>query len=457
MKPLITSFILLLFLACNSQTPGVAAANEIVFKSVNVIPMDKETVLQNRDVVVKDGKIVSLGETGKVKHSKDALIIGGKGKYLIPGLAEMHAHVPPIDDIEPMKHVLLLYAVNGITTIRGMLGHPRHLELREKIKSGEITGPHLYTSGPSFNGNSVKTPEAAEAMVVEQKRAGYDFFKLHPGLSRTNFDARAKKAKELNMQYAGHVSYDVGVWRAIEAGYASIDHLDGFVEALVPGVENIKEQDRGLFALYIAKQADAAKIPALTKALRENHIWVVPTQALAERWASPQKSAEAFRKDPEMVYMSEKTLSNWVHANNNLLKNAAYDSASAMAWIELRRKLINACQKDGVGLLSGSDAPQVFDVPGFSLHQELQYMVNAGLTPYEALVTSTVNVAKYFNLNNAGTIKAGNVSDLVLLNGNPLTDISQAGNIEGVMIGKKWMPKDTINNILNSLKGKIVQ
>lgn len=456
MKSIVTFFILLFFLSCDSQTTS-QTPGEIVFKSVNVIPMDKEQVLQNQDVIVKDGKILAIGESGKVKYNKKAILIDGKGKYLIPGLAEMHAHVPPSDDIQQMKDVLLLYTLKGITTIRGMLGHPKHLQLREQLKKGEIVGPHFYTSGPSFNGNSVKSPEAAETMVIEQKNAGYDFFKLHPGLSRANFDALAKKAKEVGMRYAGHVSYDVGVWRAIESGYASIDHLDGFVEALVPGVENISEEDRGLFGLYIGTKADVSKIPALTKALRENNIWVVPTQALAERWASPQKSAEAFAKDPDMIYMSEKTLNNWINAKNNLVKNPAYDSASAMVWIELRRKLIKACQDDGVGLLSGSDAPQVFDVPGFSLHQELQYMVASGLTPYQALVSSTVNVAKYFDEKNAGTIKAGNVADLVLLNGNPLTDISQTANIEGVMIGKKWLSKDSINSALQSLKGRVSQ
>lgn len=457
MKSIVTLLVLLVFLSCDSQNSPSSKSTTIVFKSVNVIPMDKEMVLQNQDVIVKDGKIIAIEETGKINYDKNVVLIDGEGKYLIPGLAEMHAHVPPSDDTQQMKDVLLLYTLKGITTIRGMLGHPKHLQLREQLKKGEIVGPHFYTSGPSFNGNSVKSPEAAEAMVVEQKNAGYDFFKLHPGLSRANFDALAKKAKEVGMRYAGHVSYDVGVWRAIESGYASIDHLDGFVEALVPGVESIAEQDRGLFALYIGTKADVSKIPALTKALRENNIWVVPTQALAERWASPQKSAEAFAKDPDMVYMNEKTLSNWINAKNNLVKNPAYDSTSAMAWIELRRKLIKACQDDGVGLLSGSDAPQVFDVPGFSLHQELQYMVASGLTPYQALVSSTVNVAKYFDQKDAGTIKPGNVSDLVLLNGNPLTDISNTANIEGVMIGKKWLSKDSINSSLQSLKGKVSQ
>ena len=284
MKSIFAAFTVFFFISCNSQSSVSPAGKQIVFHSVNVIPMDKERVLSNQDVVVKDGKIVAIGDAGKMKFDKDAIIVDGQGKYLIPGLAEMHAHVPPIDDIEPMKNVLSLFAVNGITTIRGMLGHPRHIELRAKIQSGESLGPHFYTSGPSFNGNSVKSTEAAETMVVEQKKAGYDFFKLHPGLSKENFLAIAKKAKELNMRFAGHVSYDVGVWLAINEGYASIDHLDGFVEALVPGVENIKESGRGLFGLFIAKKADTTKIAALTTALRENHVWVVPTQALAERW-----------------------------------------------------------------------------------------------------------------------------------------------------------------------------
>lgn len=128
---------------------------EIVIRSVNVIPMDREVVLTNQMVIIKDGRVAAIGQ--KLKYEKNALVIDGSGKYLIPGLAEMHAHVPPIDDMEPMKEVLLLFAANGITTIRGMLGHPKHLELRSKIISGEILGPRFFTSGPSFNGLGIKT------------------------------------------------------------------------------------------------------------------------------------------------------------------------------------------------------------------------------------------------------------------------------------------------------------
>ena len=448
MKKFLALPLLIAVLSCSAQTPG----GETLFRNANVIPMTGETVLKNHDVLVSNGEILSVGKTGTLKYSKDARIIEAGGKYLMPGLAEMHAHVPPIDDLEPMKEVLKLFLYNGITTIRGMLGHPRHLELRSKIKNGELIGPHFYTSGPSFNGNSVKTPEAGAQMVRDQKQAGYDFLKLHPGLTKENFAAIAKTAKEVNIPFAGHVSYDVGVWRAIDAGYASIDHLDGFVESLVPGIESIPEQQLGPFGMYIAKNADPQKIPALMKALKDKNIWVVPTQALAERWFSPVKDADAFAKEPEMIYMKEEVIKNWVNSKKNIMNNPNYKADEINNFIDLRRKLIAACQHNGVGLILGSDGPQVFNVPGFSVHHELKYMVDAGLTPYQALQTGTVNVAKYLNLDNSGMIKPGYKSDLVLLDANPLENISNTRKIAGVMIGKTWITNQEITTELKKLE-----
>lgn len=448
MKSFFALPLMFMVLACTAQPNN----QEIVFRSVNVIPMDKEQVIKNQDVVVKNGVIVAIGNAGKVKYDKNALVIDGAGKFLMPGLAEMHAHVPPVDDLEPMKEVLMLFLCNGVTTIRGMLGHPRHIELRNKIQNGEIAGPHFYTSGPSFNGNSVKTPEGGAEMVRNQKETGYDFLKLHPGLTIENFAAIAKTAHEVNIPFAGHVSFQVGVWRAIEAGYASIDHLDGFVESLVPGIDTVKEQNAGLFGMFIAHRADESKIPALMKALKEKNIWVVPTQSLAERWFSPEKDADAFAREPEMIYMSEQTLKNWISSKKNLVANANYHAASMRKFIHLRRKLIYECQRNGVGLLLGSDAPQVFDVPGFSIHHELKYMVDAGLTPFEALQSGTVNVAKYFGKNDRGMIKTGFVSDLLLLDSNPLENIENTKKIAGVMLGNKWLSKEFITAELKKLE-----
>lgn len=448
-------FITLVLSVCllNSHAQQVIEKDkEVVFKSVNVIPMDREQVIQDQVVVVKNGKIRFIGNAKKAKYRKNALVVDGQGRYLMPGLAEMHAHVPPIDDLEPMKDVLVLFAANGITTIRGMLGHPKHLELRKMINNGELTSPRFYTSGPSLNGESVKTQDEAIQMVKDEKLAGYDFLKIHPGLTKDNFDAMARTANEQNIPFAGHVSFQVGVWKAIEAKQQTIDHMDAFIEGLVPGIEKMSEEETGLFGMFVADRADTTRIPKLMKALRDNNVWVVPTQALAERWFTPDRTAESFRGDPEMKYMDPETLDNWVKAKSNLESNARYDKEKIRNYIRLRRKLIYECNRSGVGLLLGCDAPQVFNVPGVSTHHELQYLVDAGLTPYEALKTGTTNVGIFFKKPEMGVIKQGANGDVVLLNANPLENISNSQKIEGVLVGNRWMNRATLDDLLKKLE-----
>lgn len=438
-------------LLIRGQNPVDSRQKEIVIRSVNVVPMDRETILENYDVIIKDGRIKAMGPSQSIMFDNQATLVDGNGKYLMPGLAEMHAHVPPVDDINPMKEVLMLYALNGITTIRGMLGHPKHLELRKKLADGEIMGPRLYTSGPSFNGTTVKTAEDGINKVKEQKAAGYDFLKLHPGLSRTSFDAIVKTANEVHIPFAGHVSWDVGIWHAIESNYRSIDHLDAFVEGLVPNINNIKEADAGFMGIYIADQADVSILPKIIKGLRDHHVWVVPTQALAERWLSATMTTAQCAAAPEMKYMDAATAKRWAEAKEASVTDARYKKENFAGFLKLRRKMIYECQKGGVGMLLGSDAPQVYNVPGFSIHHELQYMVNAGLTPFEALQMGTVNVARFFERSDAGTIKTGNVSDLVLLSGNPIENIRNTSRIEGVMLGNLWLSKEFIAGELKKL------
>ncbi len=452
MKLLMTLALAVCLIPCLAQDTLVKD-REIVFKSVNVVPMDRESILENQVVVVKNGRITYLGDGKKAKYRKNALIVDGQGRYLMPGLAEMHAHVPPIDDIEPMKDVLLLFAAHGITTIRGMLGHPKHLELRSMVNSGRLIAPKFFTSGPSLSGESVHTQDEAIAMVKEEKVAGYDFLKIHPGLSKDNFDAMARTAHEQKIPFAGHVSYQVGVWKAIEAKQQTIDHLDAFVEGLVPDIKDVKEEDAGLFGMYIADKADTTRIPGLMKALRDNNVWVVPTQALAERWMTPEKTAEEFRAEPEMKYMDAKTLDNWVNVKTSLASNPKYDPEKIRQYINLRRKLIYECNRNGVGLLLGCDAPQIFNVPGMSTHHELKYLVDAGLTPYEALKTGTMNVGLFYKkAGEMGVLKQGADGNLVLLNANPLEDISNTTKIEGVLIGKNWMNRTSLDEILKRLE-----
>ncbi len=457
MKTLLPLFLIVLIgsaFRAAAQEPISSRDREIVFRDVNVVPMDRETVLPKQTVVVKNGKIVSVGEAGTARYGKNALVVQAAGKYLMPGLAEMHAHVPPVDELEPMREVLTLFITHGITTIRGMLGHPRHLELREKVQKGEILGPHFYTTGPSFNGNSVKTPEAGAAMVRQQKAAGYDYLKLHPGLTRETFGAVAGAARAAGIPFVGHVSYDVGVWRAVAAGYSSIDHLDGFVEGMVPGIESVGEKETGLFGMFVADRADTSRTGELMRKLKEAGVWVVPTQALAERWFAPVEVATLLNA-PGMIYMAPEQRQKWAESKQNLHADPRYDAARMLRFIALRRGLIAACARHGVGLLLGSDAPQVFNVPGVSTHQELEYLVAAGLSPYEALRTGTVNVARYLGrTGDSGTVRAGNRADLVLLDGNPLRDITQTRHLAGVMIGGQWLPEAYLSRTRKGLEKK---
>lgn len=449
MKKQLLLFILFISFISQAQQPIDSRQKEIVFTNVSVIPMTSETVLSNQTVVVKNGVITNLGS--KVSYDKNALVIDAKGKYLMPGLAEMHAHVPPTDDIKAIKDVLLLFAANGVTSIRSMLGHPLHLEVRSQIKSGEILGPRLYTSGPSFSGQSVKTPEDGIEKVRSQKKAGYDFMKMHPGITKNNFEAIVKTAKEENMPFAGHVSFGVGVWRSAEAGYATIDHLDGIIEAMMPRLDTLTESEAGLFGLYVGHNADVSRLDKILKTIKDNNVWIVPTQTLAEHWQSPNRTTEGLLSWPEMKYMDKSTLDSWARAKNSTMKNAQYKPESVLKFIDVRRRIIRECQRQGVGLLLGSDAPQVFSVPGFSLKHELDYLVQSGLTPYQALQTGTVNIGKFFKNDNLGVIKKGALADLVLLNENPLKDVNAVGSIQGVMLDGRWLAKSDIDDMLKKL------
>lgn len=208
--------------------PAAGAADTVAIVNVNVVPMNREGVLENRTVVVADGWIVAMGPADRLDPPASALVIDGSGKYLVPGIAEMHAHIPNPGGpggVEYMENVLFLYVASGITTIRGMLGQPEHLQLRDDVAAGELLAPRIYTSGPSFNGNTVPNADIARSRVIDQKREGYDFLKLHPGLSRESYDAIVETAGVEEITFAGHVSADVGLERSLEAGQITVSTL----------------------------------------------------------------------------------------------------------------------------------------------------------------------------------------------------------------------------------------
>ena len=452
MKPLLNSILLLFFILASCSQAQEA---DFAFTNVNLITMENDQVKANQTVLIKDGRIIKIGLSNQVSASAAQQTIDGTGKYLTPGISEMHAHIPGNQNgTEIVEETLFLYLSNGITLIRGMLGQPYHLELREQVQSGEVLGPRIYTSGPSINGNSVRSVEEAKTKVTAQKEAGYDFLKMHPGLTKENFEAVVSTANKVGIPYAGHVSIDVGVRKAIESKYASIDHVDGYIEGLVPSTMRVNPNTNGFFGLNFTDIIDTDLIPELVKATKDADVWIVPTQAMMERWVGPQPAKE-LGQDPEMKYMNPRTVNNWVRTKENILNGANYDAEKSLKFNRIRRDIIKALHDAGVGILLGSDAPQVFNVPGFSIQREMSSMVESGLSPYEVLKSGTVNPAKFFNEQNEyGMIKEGLSADLILLNANPLTDISNMSRQSGVMVRGTWLSSEEIQKRLAAIAKK---
>ncbi|NQV87291.1 MAG: amidohydrolase family protein [Woeseiaceae bacterium] len=431
-------------LFCLSAVAG-AYADTTVFVNVNVLPMSSEIVLTQQSVVVVDGKIAQIGDVDTVPVPKGSAVVDGTDRFLMPGLAEMHAHVTSVDP-DQIDRLSTLFIANGITTIRGMLGAADHLVLRDKFESGEVFGPHLITSGPSLNGRTVFGAADAARQVREQMAAGYDFVKVHPGLSLDEFLALANTANEIGMPYAGHVPAAAGVRQALQNNMATIDHLDGYFAALLPAQDSGSGGDTGFFDVMLADQLKVEEIAVIVAATKAAGTWNVPTEVLIEQLIDDTPVAE-LRLRPETRYVPAATVRDWVAQKEAQLDERDFDPDTATLAIELRRRLILELYRAGAGLLLGSDAPQTFNVPGFSVHRELKVLTLAGLTPFEALRTGTVEVARFLG-SNGGSVAVGNDADLILLDANPLEDIRNSDRIHGVMLRGVWHPASELQDRL---------
>jgi hypothetical protein len=427
-----------------ASDPAAQQPPAVAIEGVTVIPMDRERVIADQTVIVQDGRITAVGARASAAVPAGATRVDGRGRFLMPALAEMHAHIPGGNQTAQAERVLFMYVANGIGTIRSMLGDPGHFALRDRASRGQIVAPSvMILSGPSFNGQTAATPQGASARVSEQKKAGYDLLKIHPGVPRVAFDAMAATADTERIRFAGHVPADVGLARALEAKFWTIDHLDGYVEAIArPGTPPGSQ----LFGVGLVGQLDESRIPSIVAQTKAAGTAMVPTQVLLESWYGAD-DPEAMRQWPEMRYASRAELDQWVATK---LKNiAAFSLDHRQRFVTVRRRVLKALHDGGVPVLLGSDAPQTWNVPGFSVHRELAAYVAAGLTPYQALATGTRNVAVHLGtLDRSGTIATGKRADLVLVDGNPLQDIANTSRIGGVMIAGRWLPKADIDRRL---------
>ena len=439
-----------LFVLCASATAQESAT--YVFGDVNILTMEAAESVDNRTVVVMDGRITAIGSPGDVEVPPDAVAINAAGRYLMPGLAEMHGHVPNAEDRQYLEDVLFLYIANGVTTVRGMQGREGHLELRGQIDRHEVLGPRFITSGPALNGNVVDGPDEARQFVLDQADAGYDFIKLLRGLSRAEFDAAVQAAAEAGTHVAGHVSEDVGVARALAARQATIDHLDGFPQYLLPAEADQSAIDPGFYGVNILDRIDEDRISQLAREARDAGVWIVPTNTMIANVALPSPSAEELGARPQMAYLPPALVQGWVESKQRRVGEINRSPGDGERLVDLRNRIVKALHDEGVGLLLGSDAPQTFNVPGFSLQRELSAMVDAGLSPYEALRMGTVAPAKFFEAEDEfGRIAVGLAADLVLVAGNPLEDIGAAARPLGVMVRGRWLDRERLNEGLAAI------
>ena len=427
---------------------GLAAIFAI--ENVSVIPMDRERTLDRQTVIVRDGRIAEIGATRSVKIPDGATRINGAGQFLMPGFAEMHGHLPAASaSEEEIARVLFLYVANGVTTVRGMLGHPRQLEIRARIRKGELTGPNLYLAGPALSGATAPTAEIAEKMVREQKLAGYDLIKVQEGLKPEVYDSLVKTARAVSIRFGGHVPNEVGLLNALEARQSSIDHMDNYLEALEADNSAIRNADPQTRARDLPLHVDESKIPILARRTRESGAWIVPTMALWDNLQGPSQPKD-FSGWSELKFVPKQWVDQWTAQKTKAA--AAGNPQAGERLRDIRKKMLRALNEAGVGIMFGTDSPQVFSVPGFSIHREIPWLTASGMTPYQILRSGTRNAAAYFDATNEfGTVEVGRRADLVLLRGNPLKDLGQLRDPAGVMLNGRWISGTEIRNQLNGL------
>ena len=440
---------------CSEPEPAGSVTPEIdtdiiAFVNVNLVSMTSDRVLEDYTVLVDEGRISSLGTVGEITIPTGATRIDGTGRYLMPGLTEMHGHLPnPSAPPEVTENVLFLYVANGVTTVRGMQGNDSQIALREKIRAGDLLGPQLVLGSPSMTGNRVTTPEQAEALVRQYDEAGYDVLKVHEGLAPEVYDAIAGTARQLGMPFAGHVSDHVGLFRALEVGQATIDHLDNYVEALVPEGQEVEEPPGLRGAHELLERIDEARIDLLVQKTLEADGSVVPTMVLWESGIYATRPSEALLDErPEVAYMPQEIVERWVEAVDARVEETDPEAMRRLA--ALRRRILKALYDGGVRILLGTDSPQIFSVPGFSIHREMKLYTEVGIKPFDVLAAGTKIVGEFLS-GDFGTIEVGQRADLLLLEATPLEDVANVSKRVGVMVNGEFITEEAIQERLQEI------
>ena len=468
-------FQVVLFIICISAFPlqGAPAQNSTqpltgntegitAFVGVNVIPMDSERILEAQTVIVRRGVISEIGPATTVKIPDAALRVEARGKYLLPGLTDFHIHLRSPDE-------LLSYLSYGVTTVvllsGATSGAPDLLRYRDELAEGRLIGPQLFTTGPILDGSppifpgvsvTVETPEEARTIVLQQKRAGYNFIKVYNNIMPDVLSAIITEAHKQSMAVVGHIPRKAGREKALQ-------------QTLMAGVDIIAHGEEYFFTFFYGSvdslldlgqvpHVDEKRIPTAVRLSKEAGVTVIPNLSFVAMTRKQLDDLHGVLTDQETRYLHPDVLAMWKSQNPARRPDLTRFDLREKAKFIFLKKLTKALNEAGVPLLLGTDASAPGLFPGKSAHTELQELESAGLSPFDALAAGTRNAGKFINEHVSssrpfGTVSPGHEANLILLDENPLLNIWNMSTLQGVMVGGKWHTQEELIKKREELAG----
>ena len=456
-----------LILLCSSlllAQQTISSSQVLVFTHVTIIDATGATAKPDMTVIVGDGRIAALGRSDKIRPPNSAQVIDASGKFLIPGLWDMHVHEWNKEAFFP------LFIANGVTGVRDMFSPlPPIKQWRAEVAAGTTIGPHMVAAGIILDGPnppcapcSIAAGNAAEGRkaVLTAKEMGSDFIKVYSMLPRDAYFAIADEAKRQNMVFAGHVPQLVSVAEASDAGQKSIEHLTGVLVACSAKEGELRKEDEAILRAdgfradtMTLEQSraldsfDAKKAADLFARFKRNGTWMCPTLSVLR--AQAVIGDPDFRNDPRLKYIQNFLKKQYWEDGYGFRGRTAEDNARVRRVFQKQLEVVGMMKRAGVDFIAGSDTANPYVFPGFSLHDELALLVQAGFTPMEALQAATRDPARYLGrLDSVGTIEKGKIADLVLLDANPLAEIGNTRKIKAMVVGGKLITRPELDKML---------
>jgi hypothetical protein len=456
------SVFLVIFSLATIVVPSSAADPVLAFRHVNVIDATGSPVRPDMTVVVEGQRIVDLGKSGHVQIPKSAKIVDASGKFLIPGLWDMHVHTIFGDWIPKDEKIILpLFVANGVTGVRDMGSDLEAVkQWRSQIAAGKLLGPRMIVAGPMLDGPTPRFPSSVPVsdsasgrkVVDDLKNAGVDFIKIQSLVPRDGYFAAASEANKLGITFVGHVPDAVRASEASSAGQRSIEHFTGVFEGCSTIEDQLLKGRKTLGQNVATFNPERAK--TLIALFAKNQTWQVPTLA----WERGQWLVDEIdlSQDPLIKYAPVAWKNRtWAMFKKDILETMDTDPLPVRKrFVQMELEMTLAMFRAGVPFMAGTDtAAGIHIFPGFSLHQELALFVEAGLTPMQALQTATLNPAKFLGTTaNMGTVEKGKIADLVLLDANPLEDINNTRKIQAVVLAGRYFSRAQLDEMLHGVE-----